>query len=83
MWSLGVIIYFLISGKHPFRGPTEKYLFNKILSCDYDFIPEGDWDHISENCQNLIELLIEPNINKRLSPAQALQHPWFSCFSES
>ena len=30
MWSVGVIIYYLISGFHPFVGETKDDLFLKI-----------------------------------------------------
>jgi len=50
MWSLGVIIFFLISAKHPFHGKSEQDLFNKIMSCDYDFDPESDWINVSKDC---------------------------------
>ena len=78
MWSLGVIIYFLVSGMHPFRGFDSKDLFQKISSCDYDFDPEHLWQDISDECKNLIEGLLEPNVTKRLTPDKALKHPWLA-----
>ena len=43
MWSVGVIIYFLVSGIHPFLAEDNDELFKKIVSCDYDFEPEDIW----------------------------------------
>lgn len=48
MWSVGVIIYYLISGVHPFRGATKDDLFLKIQTCDYEFSPDRTWDDVSE-----------------------------------
>ena len=78
MWSVGVIIYFLVSGIHPFRAENKEELFVKIQSCDYEFMPNSIWQDISDDCQNLIEGLLEPNVSQRLSPDMALKHAWFA-----
>jgi len=36
MWSLGVIVYFMLFGYPPFHAANEAVLFKKILSCDYE-----------------------------------------------
>ena len=33
LWSLGIIVYFMIYGYPPFYGSTEASLFRKILAC--------------------------------------------------
>lgn len=68
MWSLGVILYQLISSKLPFEDNNEDGLFRKIQSTDYDFVPSEFWDGISFESKDLIEKLLEPNIKKRLTP---------------
>jgi serine/threonine protein kinase len=35
LWSLGVIVYQLFTGKTPFKGDTPFYTFENILACDY------------------------------------------------
>ena len=72
MWSIGVIIFSLLCGYHPFDNDDEDELVNLILTCDYDFKPEKTWDNISRECKRFIEQLLEPNIAKRLTPEQAL-----------
>ena len=78
MWALGVIIFVLLAGKHPFDADSDRKLFNKILSCDYDFVPENIWENISKECIELIRKLLEPKIEERYTPEQALNHSWFS-----
>ena len=77
MWAIGVILFCLISGYHPFDDENNDKLVNQILSCDYDFHPEEVWDCISSECKDLIEKMLEPNVQKRLTPEQALDHCWF------
>ena len=75
LWSIGVITYYLLSGKLPFMASNEDELEQLILSTDFDY--NGDeWDSISAQAKSFIDSLIEPNVNKRLSCKQALTHPW-------
>jgi calcium/calmodulin-dependent protein kinase I len=40
MWSVGCIVYLLLSGNLPFLGRSQKELFRKIISGRYDFKEE-------------------------------------------
>jgi serine/threonine protein kinase len=78
MWAMGVIIFSLLCGRHPFDGGNnQQRLFNKIQTCDYDFSPDSIWSKVSSECVDLIEKLLSPCVQKRLSPEQALKHDWF------
>ena len=74
LWSMGVITFFLLSGKRPFNGEDE-VIEEKIQTCDYTFEAE-DWRGISVEAKKFIKALIEPRVGKRLSAEQALQHAW-------
>ena len=43
MWAIGVILFSLISGYHPFEGDSDDKLVSVIVTCDYDFKPEDIW----------------------------------------
>ena len=65
-WSLGVILYQLLSGKLPSFDDDEKVKMK-----------EERWEEISEEAKDLMMKLIEVDPEERLSAAQALQHAWF------
>ena len=69
MWAIGVIMYAMLAGRHPFDEPNQNALFQKIMSCDYVFEPENIWSSISKDCVDLIEKLLEPNVANRLTPS--------------
>ena len=76
LWSCGVIMYILLSGRPPFGGDNDKEIMDKVIIGKYD-LETSPFDKLSSSGKDLIQklLMIEPN--KRLSAEQALAHPWF------
>jgi calcium-dependent protein kinase len=81
MWSIGVILYIMLCGYPPFDGDTEEEIFKAIQAQKYDFNDEV-WEHLSDEAKDLISKLLVPE-NERLSPKEALKHPWLERLSET
>ena len=76
IWSCGVIMYILLSGKIPFAGDNEteiiKSIMNKKVSFDSSF-----FNNVSEEAKDLIEKCLVYHKSKRLNAKEALSHPFF------
>lgn len=75
MWSIGVVLYVLLSGAYPFHEDT---LFHQIQSAEYTFATNAIWQTISAEAKDLICKLIVVDPKQRLTAHRALEHPWFS-----
>jgi serine/threonine protein kinase len=75
MWSVGVIIYILLSGYPPFYADSAPALFKKIMDVKYDF-DDSVWDDISDSAKDLIRNLLVKDPSKRFTATQCLEHPW-------
>ena len=64
LWSLGCIIFQMLTGKPPFRAGSEYLTFEKILALDYQ-IPE----HTEESACQIIRALLQNSPQARLGIA--------------
>lgn len=77
MWSMGVLIYFMLSGSFPFDGKTHSELMNKTMTASFTPMEGYPWENITSLAKDFIKKLLVKDPKKRLSPKQALKHPWF------
>ncbi|CAO0803394.1 unnamed protein product [Mucor circinelloides] len=77
LWSVGVILFTLLSGYTPFWGEDQASLFESIMSGQYEY-DEEYWSDISDSARNLIDRLLTFDPNNRITAEEALQHPWIT-----
>ncbi|XP_059476878.1 serine/threonine-protein kinase 17A-like [Neocloeon triangulifer] len=80
MWSVGVLLYAVLTGYSPFGGDTKQETFCNIAHCQVDF-PEDLFEDVSLEAQDLIAKLLVRDPSKRLSASECLEHRWFSVFT--
>jgi calcium-dependent protein kinase len=75
MWSLGVVLYFFVTNKLPFKGREIKDIYKNIKSGKYDkeILLEGNLD---TDLIKFIEKLLIVDESKRLNSDEAFEDPW-------
>ena len=76
-WSIGVILYVLLSGTPPFFEDHDDDLFEKIKKCEWEFDGE-EWSNVSKEAKNFISKLLIVDTKKRLNCDQMMEHPWMT-----
>lgn len=76
VWSLGVILYMLLSGWYPYNSDSPTELYYKIQKLDVKF-PDNKWGHISEDAKDLLINMIDRSPNSRFTFEECLKHKWF------
>ena len=75
VWSIGVILYYILSGKFPFNGNSNMEIFEKIKKNEPIF-NKYLFNNISQNAIDFIKKCLVKNPKDRLSAKECLLHPW-------
>jgi len=74
LWSLGVILYIILSGVPPFDD--RKNLLDQVKNGRYSF-PSKCFRNVSEPAIDLIKRLLCVDPSKRITVEEVQKHPWF------
>jgi len=74
-WSMGVVLFIMLSGKPPFGGKSNKEIIDNVLKGEYSF-KNPVWENISDNAKDLLAKLLERQADVRLTAEEAYNHPW-------
>ena len=73
IWSLGVMLYVMITGKFPFDVQSRTWSQDVMRGA---FAPLDDGLHLSEGLLHLLSRMLEPSPRKRAKMAELMQHEW-------
>lgn len=71
VWSAGVILYILLSGKPPFWGKTKSKIFDAVRAASLRF-QSDPWNGISDSAKELIRRMLHTDPSVRLTAQQVL-----------
>lgn len=75
VWSVGVILFILLSGKPPFGGDNDKEILNNIRLGVFSFTG-NEWASISNEAKDLIKLMLTYDPAQRITAEKAMNHEW-------
>ena len=76
LWSIGVIMYILLTGRPPFDGNDDDEILENVKKGVFDK-SSYPYPLLSSQSKDLIDKLLQYDPKKRISADQAIEHPWF------
>lgn len=81
VWSIGVVLYYLLSGNLPFDDENDDTIAKKIVYSDPGY-PEEFFGGRSEMCKDLISKCLEKKPEKRITIDELLDSYWIKTNSK-
>ena len=66
IWSMGVVLYIMLSGKVPFPGRTEPEIIHNVIKGQFHFNHPA-FEQVSDDCKNLIQSCLVKDSDARYS----------------
>ena len=80
LWSIGIIMYILLTGKPPYVGRSEQEIMQRVVRGELNL---NKLSTLSPEAQDLINKLLVRSVKERMTAVQALAHTWIQKFRNS
>jgi len=77
IWAMGVILYILLSGIHPFQIADEDLMLDNIQAAKWDWVGPN-WPKISGDAKDLVRSMLIKDSSSRASINQCITHKWLT-----
>ena len=77
LWSVGVVLFILLSGQPPFYHDDNFELFEQIKKCEFDLTTE-EWKGVSSDAKDFIKKILVADPAKRITSSGIKNHPWIT-----
>lgn len=77
IWSLGVLMFVLLSGSYPYAGSNYYELKDSIRRGQDPDMTTRAWKRVSDEAKDLVKCLLQIEPKKRIKAKDALEHQWF------
>ena len=77
IFSLGVVLYILLSGYPPFYGKDNIEVMKRTAAGKYSYARK-EWKYISQEGKDLIDTCLQVNPHDRSTINEVLSHPWIT-----
>lgn len=75
IWSLGCLVYVLLTSHLPFNGKTQNQMFLKIKKGEYHESPLNSY-RISQDGRDFLSCCLQVDPSRRMTAEQCLKHKW-------
>ena len=82
MWSLGVLVWTLLSGRPPFRGNSLVEILKNVKKCKLN-LDEMRRAGASDAAMDFVSKLIVKDPHQRMSSLEAINHPWIKEYEKN
>ena len=80
IWSIGIIMYMLISGVSPFDGDTQSDVNNAIINQRVNI---DQLKHLSSEGRDFLCKVLDKDVKHRLTIKECLSHKWIETYTQS